>query len=489
MRHRTALTIVGATSLTMSGLEALLPNQLSFYDTGVYLDQAALFVGGHLPYTSYWDVQPPGYLPIWSPLGLIAHLTNWPTALTAARIVAALTIALCAILAANIARHYGTGATIAAGLLFALAPVTQLEATSLKIEAPMIALILYAAHELFNKPPSDRATRRAGIALGIAASIKLWAFFPFAAALIALGHHRRAQLRLTAIAGATFTLVVLPFAATAPANFITGVFLDQLHRRALPNEILSIPTRLLYLDGNTSTSHLAAAATTIAALTIAAILYRRARNHTMFPIERFLLTATILDAGALLYSTESYPYYFILTAATITPLIAIATHNLWQQPLHRIAGAAIAGALAAGTYNTYSETAYTHGFHQNWFAAIDKHTTPGSCIIYSEITEGIAANRMPNPDTCPIMPDSYGEWMQAGYHVTTPPPWFVAHYIADAQQATYMIEPTPHNLNWPWQSATFRAYMHRNYRMTYAGPGVRIFAHKTQPAASLRSLP
>ena len=230
------------------------------YDDGVYLGGAVSLLSGGLPYRDFAFVQPPGILLLMWPAAQIAKVSGITAALATARLLTVAASAACVALTGALVRHRGPLVTLVACGLLAVYPDDIASAHTLLLEPWMNLLVLSGARLAFQngrlavsrrEPSSLRRPSRllwAGVACGIAGSVKYWAVIP---ALVLLagclrGHGRRPAARLAIGTAAGFCVPVLPFALTAPGGFIRSTLLDQASRAG---SAVPLSLRLAHLTG------------------------------------------------------------------------------------------------------------------------------------------------------------------------------------------------------------------------------------------------
>jgi alpha-1,2-mannosyltransferase len=162
---------------------------LTQFDDDVYFATVLHFVNGSLPYRDYVMVQPPGIAVVLAPIGILGRIFGARDGLAIARIVTAVVAGLNAAGVAVLLRRYGLSASLFGGLLFALFPPAYNADHTLMLE-PYLVIFCLIAIALAFPVGAEAGTRRlvaAGISLGVAGSVKLWAVFPLVALLVVLG--------------------------------------------------------------------------------------------------------------------------------------------------------------------------------------------------------------------------------------------------------------------------------------------------------------
>lgn len=225
---------------------------MATYDAGVYFAVPLRLVDGVVPYRDFVYVQPPGTALLLAPLALLAKVAGAPTMFLASRLLTALVGSANAGLAAACVRHRGRLAMAVAGVGMAVFPYAAQVEHNLKLE-PFLVLGCLAgilvAQRAGARPSAGRLVA-AGALLGLAGTMKIWAFFPFLA-LAACELVRSGRRAGFMVAGAAigFGVPCLPFFVLAPVTMAREVVLDQLGRGGYDYTAISAPNRLGYLTG------------------------------------------------------------------------------------------------------------------------------------------------------------------------------------------------------------------------------------------------
>lgn len=193
---------------------------------------------GLVPYRDFVLIQPPGIMLVLAPFALLGRLTHDTLGFEAARVFTMVVGSLNGVLVVWISRRAGLAAAAAGGLVYAIWTPAALSETTIRLEPWVTFGILLALAILTRSPgrPSARALLWAGAALGLAASVKIWAVAP--AVLVMFWVWRRwggralARTALGTLAAAS--LIDLPFVLAAPTAMIRMVVLDQLGRSRTP---------------------------------------------------------------------------------------------------------------------------------------------------------------------------------------------------------------------------------------------------------------
>jgi hypothetical protein len=505
-------------SLGLSLWQLSVPGYISFYDSGVYFAAAIHLVHGVLPYRDYTFVQPPGLLLLLSPLALLSRLVGTHDGFVMAEVLSTVVTALNVGLVASLVRHRGRIAMLVAGVGMALLPVSALVSTSVKLEPYCVCFILLGALAAYPGENSEgRLSNRAlivsGLLFGVAATIKLWAVFPFLALVLCLAPRlrRRIVTLVTAAAGAVLVLT-LPFFVAAPRNFISQVLVEQVARRANGTDTMGIVTRLINMTGFAATSigptgTEAVIALSVMVVVVAVAFWRRLDDES---VDLFLLLASLITVAALLTASASYNYYYYFTAPFLLGLLGVSAARLlnpaqelfakvpislvirrWSSWLTAVAGVVLVIALLLYDTSFYTFYMSLWGEHTNDVTPIASQLPPNSCTVYLDVTAGILANRLQssNPE-CPSVVDPYGMWMAWGYELIPPAPAFVAEwqsYFAHAQYAVMnssfqgqSITPgAPTSSSIPWTN-NLKAWFAHNYHLVYRTSGLYIYANDSK---------
>ena len=297
------------------------------YDDGVYFGAAVALVNGVLPYRDFLLLHPPGIAVLLSPFAVLGRATDDATGFALARLAFMAIGAINAGLVMLAAGRYGRRAALLSGLLYAVwFAAARVERTT-DLLGPQTALLLVSVLLIWSGDGPIRIRRAvaAGVALGLATAIQVWAVIPLVviAGTIALATdgdvkvRGRATIGLLAGAAAGLAAVCLPFFLAAPAAFIRYVLLDQLAR---PDLHITVVDRLRALEGfpiGTAGAHLAGDLAVIAfAIVGAGAVLLVARR---VPAARMWCVVLIAQMAYLLLAPTFYSHY----SAWIAPAAAI----------------------------------------------------------------------------------------------------------------------------------------------------------------------
>ena len=234
----------------------------------------------------------------------------------------------------------GLSAALFGGLLFALYPPAYNADHTLMLE-PYLVIFCLIAIALAFPVRAEAGTGRlvaAGVSLGVAGSIKVWASFPLIALLVvfALSDIRRAlRVLFGAIVGAVGVCGV--FFAAAPSAFVRDIISSQLARTtAHPTPIFTRLWSIVGLNLSSASLLVQHAHTLIlivtcvvaAMLILGSILPSLLRHGS--PFESFILLATALVIASLFVPQVFYAHYAYFSA----PFLAIGLGIAFSRGVH-----------------------------------------------------------------------------------------------------------------------------------------------------------
>ncbi len=208
------------------------------YDDGVYLSSAALLVSGHLPYTEFTLLHPPGIAVLLAPFGALIEHGDARTAVVLGRWLMVLIAALTILLIADLGRRWrGWPTGLLAAALYAVG-IGALVADATVLLEPFLNLVCLAALDLWLAGERGRRTALQCLAVGallmVGLSIKVWAGVYVAViggVFLLRGSWR--HLAWTVVGGLVAgAALVLPFVLAAPRDFLTQVVAVQAARPA-----------------------------------------------------------------------------------------------------------------------------------------------------------------------------------------------------------------------------------------------------------------
>jgi alpha-1,2-mannosyltransferase len=295
------------------------------YDDGVYYAAADALSFGRVPYRDFVMLHPPGIMLVLTPFAILGRLTSDPVGMTAGRLTFMGIGALNTVLVAMLARRWGWPAALAAATLYACwLPAVYDEQTTLLEPlggtALLIALLLLLKTQ---RPPTARAQVIAGVALGLAVTLKIWYVAPFAVVVVWLliSRQKRPAIRV-AVGGAIALLtVVLPFAILAPRQMFDMVIRDQLLRPDAASSRVARLSNILGIEAVIRGHHAALGIATWVAL---ALLVVAAVVCWIDQAARLLVVLLAANLFVLLASPSYFAHYASLTAAPGALVLGVA---------------------------------------------------------------------------------------------------------------------------------------------------------------------
>ncbi|HEY5111013.1 MAG TPA: hypothetical protein VII67_01650 [Acidimicrobiales bacterium] len=501
----TAIAVaVGALSLGLSLWQLTVPGFLQFYDSGVYLAATFHLVSGALPYRDFTFVQPPGLLLLLSPVGFFSRVFGTHDGFVLARVVGAVVTGLNVSLLAWLVRPRGRVAMLIAGLGLALMPVASSVSSGVKLEPYLILFVLLGLLVIFSTPADGEASNRrlvvGGILFGVAAAVKLWAFFPFIALAVCLmPRYRRRVVVFLSASAISFAAICLPFFLSAPSSFISQVFTEQLTRKANNTNNGGVIFRLKAMTGFQLTSlqptDREVVIAFVALVVLVAVAFSRRIDRNLLDV--FLLLASLVTVGALLVGPDTYTYYGYFTAPFLLGLVGVCVTRLGvptrrlvngiraPRRLRRLGtevlalgGAVLVVALIVEGTSFYSNYAYEYGYDGYPFSAITNLIPAGSCVVYDQVVYGVVSNRLSTDPNCPEPVDLGGMWMAWGDQLIAPSQTFAAQWQSYFEAAQYAVLSAPYNSTYvgiPW-TPSLRAWFGRNYYLSFGQLDVFIYA-------------
>jgi hypothetical protein len=308
-------------------------------DDSVYYSAAASLLHGKLPYLDYAFLHPPGVALVLSPFAAIGYLANHRTGFEVAHWFFALVVTpLNVLLVATLARRWkGAPAGVLAALF--LVALTQTAVWGARLmEGTLSFLCLAGAWVLLGKRPAGNTSRVfiGGVLLGAACSVKVWAGLFVVAALLLPDVWRSARRISALLAGWSAAMLVLlgPFVALAPADFVDQVIATQVRRPAAGIDSLAERIVRIYAYGPLglgASSHRWAEPVAVLLVVVAAGVITWALREGS-PSGRFWATVSGLTTVMFLvgpvffkqYPTFAGPPLSILFAAASVALVGVA---------------------------------------------------------------------------------------------------------------------------------------------------------------------
>jgi hypothetical protein len=407
------------------------------YDDGAYFGAAVRFAYGVIPYRDFTFPQPPGSFLLLAPIGLLSHVVGSAAGLAAARCLTGLACVCNVALAGRLVRRRGAVAVFTAGTALAVFPFTAYVDASARVDPYLVAFCLIGLNLLSHVRLTRRRVVLAGLALGFASTVKLWAGPVILAALLVLAWRRRplvAPLAAGVVLGAAAPC--LPFLVASPSNFLREVVVDQLTRTPPPHgATFPIVSRLLWIGGMPSLPNGLGLAMVILVSVLVVVAFRWDRCHLD------LTSWLCLAAGAMAFfemalSPEFYTYYPYFPAALLAPLLGVSAAHFVaaaSAALRRRHAAGGTGAMAAGVWVAAVVLAAGLFFlpESMAFPQALRSTSPGpmiashvpraACTVTDEPTLLLEAGRFESPaPRCAQFVDPFG--MYLAYDRGHPPP-------------------------------------------------------------------
>ncbi len=402
---------------------------------------------------------------------------------------------------------------VVGGLAFALFPLSVTASHTVMIEPYLTLFCLLALRLAFDR--LDLASRRrllcAGIMLGAAGTIKIWAVLPAAALLLVLVVRSRQSLR-PVIAGMVAGGVVplAPFLFAAPGSFVHDVLFAQEGRLSLTSLGSQLGTKLLEVTGLSAFGSLTPPATVGIVVAIAAVLVIGyvfyVGRLAIGDFDRVVLCSTAIVVVGMLSTTNFFLHYAYFTAAFISLLIGDVFGLAWSTVARRRARHAsdsrrslgpiiVAVSLVIGLVSTGALVHADASFAQSYLSlAEDNGATlaavipAGSCVVSDDVSFLVDSNRLTATGPgCPTMIDYYGGWLVE--NPSGPPPIdgpysssLVATWAQLFTRADYLVFISPDTDAWPRTSLTIPLY--DQYRLVYAAAGSFVYCHVNRSEAS-----
>lgn len=476
------------------------------YDDGVYFGAAIRLVQGHLPYRDFVFLHPPGSTLLLAPLALLGDLVGTHDAFAIARLVTGLVGTANAVLVGMLLRSRGPRAVLVGGAAFACFPLAVAANGTITLEPYLLLFSLLAANVLFRRRgvATGRWALIAGLLMGIAASVKIWAVIPLAVLLaVCVVRHQRSVLRV--LAGAALGLIVTcgPFVALAPRAFLRDVLTVQILRGASAGDALPVARRVLDLTGLTAFAgadgHLTAAVVVLGALValvLGALLVDRSRTT---PAEWFSVATWLTMTAAVLSSKQFYAYYAYFPAAFGVLSIAAAAHHLvmlardilgrlprsdWALTCLRV-GLAPLAVFAILVVTVPRGLQYDRDYLDQAFdptPVLDAaQVRPDACVLFDSPALAIVSGRMtPKAAACPPVLDTFGTWLAedpAHPPGTGPVPSMLARrWQGWLDRGDYLVLSVQQSSFLPWDNELL-SWFDQNYRLVESGPGVYVYEH------------
>ena len=444
------------------------------YDGSVYLSSALALVDGRLPYRDYVLVQPPGMVLLLSPVAVLGKAVGSAQAMGLAKVLTGLAGAASVPLGAIVLRHRGPVVTTLACAVLALQSDAVAAAWTPLLEPWLVLCVLGAVALAFagDELAGGRRLLLAGLLLGLACTIKLWAVAP---ALVLVVVALRARRGRAALAGAVVgaAVPVLPFLVAAPAAFWHQVVVAQLARSAPTRTTTAF--RLVHVFASSPPNATEGGRAEWALLVVAALLVlvsvatQWVRRPPTSPLEWFAIGAAVLVLAMLAVPTTFYWHY----ATFSTPFVVLAAGLRLPRARAAVAVASAAVlALATIVIARYARPTHPYDNHRALQAAIPR----GACVVSSTPGALIAADRLPTHRDCPLLLDPFGEILaatggRAPSAATVRSPAVTRIWLDAYRHADFVYLQPRDTPQYPTDGPA-RAYLDRHFRrLPLAGPG------------------
>ena len=380
------------------------------YDDSVYFAASLGWLHGRWPYRDFLFLQPPGILMLLSPYAALAHWFGDSGGMAAARLAWIVAGGLTTVGLVVLLWRTSRTAAVVAGLLYAVSwPAAMVERVT-DLEGPqnlLLVLALILLRPFGPEHPADPEHQRgrgwqlarlaplaAGLAVGLACSVKIWeiALIVVLAGWLAVARRLRDLAWFGLGVVAALAAVCLPFFLTAHRQMWTMVVADQLNRPRHPGWA----KRLVFTTG---TSHLLSidriGIGLVAVLVIIAIALVLAWRR---PEGRLLAILYLVAVGVLLQSPPTYVHYGSFVAPMQAMLLGLATSEgvrLSRRIPSVTGGRLVAGTLAAAIGGMLVLLAYAPATvaagHPPPTGRLDRLTDDfHGCISYDEPSQALS---------------------------------------------------------------------------------------------------
>ncbi|MGA9776076.1 MAG: hypothetical protein WBU92_09180 [Candidatus Dormiibacterota bacterium] len=519
-RRRLWLAVVVLAAVVAFGLrmeEILRPGHLLGlvqYDDSVYLGAALRIIAGHLPYRDFVLIQPPGLPLLLTPVAALSHWIGSRGAMGAARLLVPVVSAADVVLLGWILRHRSP--VVAGVACFALAayPDDLLSAPTVYQEPFLNLLCLLGAALAFQGDLLSSSRHRlwwAGVAFGLAGSIKLWAIFPVLVLVLLLWRSRARLLLLVIGAGCGFLLVCGPFLLLSAPAFVHQVLLSQAVRVDVARVPLAV--RLVLITGVVITNvgevtalqrllGLMVSVALVAFLAAAFLGLPRPRDsgmdapagwrrrHRTTPLERYALGSAALITAVFMIPDDFYFHYATFLGPFLMLALALAVGRI--QPLLGDLAVALAALVLLGALMHALLVARGLAPAPDPAFALDRAIPRGACVVTDNPAYLIAANRYQAGSDCPPIADPYGTTIavsggrvaNAGADRTSRA---VGTWLGYFKSAQYLLLSPASGVRIPWDPALER-YVHRHFRLVTTSPVLVLRRGSGGPSYSLSAL-
>jgi alpha-1,2-mannosyltransferase len=454
------------------------------YDDGVYVGGALRSVRGVMPYRDFAFGHPPGILLLLLPLAIASFSFSTRPLMGAARAQTALVTGANVFFLARLVKHRGTGTVLLCGVLLAVYPPAVFADKTAMLEPYLVLFCLLGAALMFDGDDlaSPRRLTCAGVALGFAGAVKIWAVLPALVSLLCClprGRQTR-SLALGLVAG--FAIPSLPFFLLAPSNFIRDVLVVQLERGGAYNP--SLTTRLYYIAGTEGHAGLilAASLAVLYALLVATAFLISPRPSRL---DWFALGAATSSVAALLAARTFYFHYAYFSAPFLALLLALSADRLVRRTRLRatagtqrrrtLASVRVLGFAMLTLIALFAAGLDTRHFnsYQDPGSRIAAIIPAGACVVADQPAMTIIANRfISNQPQCPTVVDPFLVSMISNptdYYVPGHLFRLVSEWRAWISEADYLAFADPSKAR-----LAGKRWLRRRFRKISASPAIYI---------------
>ncbi len=410
-------------------------------DVSVYLGGATRLVHGVVPYRDFVFTQPPGFVLLATPVGLLSNVVGTRNVLALLRMLTPVLAVATVVLVGRLLRRRGPLATLAGCTVMALFPAELYAIRGPQLEPFLILLCLVGANLLFESGRDGRGRPLlAGLAFGLAVAIKLTALLPL---LVALGvcARRQSRRRLPGLCGgasAGALVPMAPFVLLAPGDFVRDTIATQLGRVPAAGR-MPLPVRLGDATGISAFTTSPALTVALAMILAAAVAvpFALARTATS-DLERFAVGGALVVGLAQLAPARYYPHYAALLAPFLALTLGLALAHLgelrWRRSLTMVASVPLLALLVNQLVYVGSESV------PDVAETVDAVIPPGGCALSDSPVDLFTSDRFQASRTgCTTMTDPQGTSLALG----TAPAAAVAAWRAAFTHADYIVTAAP----------------------------------------------
>jgi alpha-1,2-mannosyltransferase len=308
----------------------------------VHYSAAVHLLAGDLPYRDFVFVHPPGMVLLMLPFAWLGSITSDHTGIAVARLLFVLIGTANAAGVALLLRRFGRISMLAGGGLYAVWTAGTIAERSAMLSPVLNLLVLASFLVLFRHGdrPTPRAAGGAGLLLGLALTVKLWAAIPIllVGVLIFAALRLPGTLRYLGFGVLPVVLICAPFFVSAPGAMATDLVRAQLERDDPVTR--TALDRLVFFVGSGVPLPFAvislAALGLAVAMTFAFSVSRKLRGREL-PPEFWWSVLAIAIVGTLLGSRAFFDHYVNFAAPAICLCVGAAVARLagvmWERPL------------------------------------------------------------------------------------------------------------------------------------------------------------